>query len=1303
MSIPSNLYAEKVFAEHPIVLWPLDDTVDYVSLINEDQRDFSGDTWQISGGTTSPEYLLNSPFDNSHTTEFNTTGTDIVVSSDGLINQYLSPRLKSITLGFYAYEEVDLEIQDKVVDSYTISITYDSADQPHFDNDTVASTTLSAKSANIWHYYASTFELPDEEIIALDAVAPIVVDDPTNFELSSHGLSNNDRVILTVDGILPVGFFEEVIYYVNVVDSNNFTLSLTEGGDPISATGSGVNTPSIILVKKIDVSIKANLDRETDAVFYLNGLSIGQWAEEFQESSLGVSLGQQPNVNFGIPYSAIESNAYGLSDSKAYYIANNNELLAKNINMPMVFGSKSLTSIIGDTRGKPSIIFPGSGLLNANGQYRTYTVETWIRINANTDRPRRIFGPIASTDGLYIDGPFFTLRVGENFASHYVGQMYRPILLNLIFFPGGASVIINGEKVLDLPYDVSTLSLPENTSLDGVEQDWLGFYSYDDIEKFEIDCFAIYPYQVPTSVAKRRYVYGQAVDFPENITSAYNGKSFPVDYTFSNYSNNYVYPDIGQWRRGNLENLNIGRNVLAPPSYELPELIFDNKDQSAWYSSLNRTYANTITLRPDPSWNNTNGYIYFRKLNLQERNTKAFYGVFEAGLTFSGTETLFVLENESNKNYIRAELHTDEYSVSTDGSSKITSSSHGLRNSDIISFSGDVPSEIVEGKEYFVKNVTTDTFEISEDKESNTLILSAKSFAVKGYHIRYRMKYGSDPEYTVYQTPAITLGTTFVAGMNLDKFANSFGGKVASFVNSRSFLRAYFGGNREFTNTFSGYIYRIGFSTERNLAKLGYLFSDNGTAFLRYQFDGGTDTSSSYGPTETIDAGQAYTIFIDDILSHKASYTLFVSNEFDNLSLDIATSSSWQDYLPLQYFGKEIVNDAGNKAYGISFLQFNTDYPEPTRFNNDEFNSEKSFIRTYVSFQYIEDGANKLEESFTTTKLLSRDRVVQPDSDWQNTKYEVVDNTIIYPPPNVDFDKLAIVMYADVEVEGIRTRPVRLKKLSIAAKSLNAVASNRVYSKLGSYIYPVVEYGFYQDLDGFNPFSIYPDNTPYLYLTKNSGMQLQGSFPSSTDRSLTMRMNSERKEIYSLAAIQTSIYVDDLGDLSSDLTVFEISGKTETYLIKARSVDSQNRRVRLYATDSAGTEVETVGFYLNGNPTFSPTITTNEWNMLGIAFVNPLNMNRRPGVFKVKGPVLFNNLSYYALNRIQEAQRIEGALPYSEYSEDNYIGLDMSRLYDIYTGTNKLITGDEIPLTGSEYRYSVYKDLSVRTITTKPV
>jgi hypothetical protein len=34
MSNPSNLYAEKIYSEHPVVLWALDDQLDYIGLIS---------------------------------------------------------------------------------------------------------------------------------------------------------------------------------------------------------------------------------------------------------------------------------------------------------------------------------------------------------------------------------------------------------------------------------------------------------------------------------------------------------------------------------------------------------------------------------------------------------------------------------------------------------------------------------------------------------------------------------------------------------------------------------------------------------------------------------------------------------------------------------------------------------------------------------------------------------------------------------------------------------------------------------------------------------------------------------------------------------------------------------------------------------------------------------------------------------------------------------------------------------------------------------------------------------------------
>ena len=47
MTIPSNLYAEKVYSEHPIALWAIDEQIDYKNYITDTQEpEDSGDIWE---------------------------------------------------------------------------------------------------------------------------------------------------------------------------------------------------------------------------------------------------------------------------------------------------------------------------------------------------------------------------------------------------------------------------------------------------------------------------------------------------------------------------------------------------------------------------------------------------------------------------------------------------------------------------------------------------------------------------------------------------------------------------------------------------------------------------------------------------------------------------------------------------------------------------------------------------------------------------------------------------------------------------------------------------------------------------------------------------------------------------------------------------------------------------------------------------------------------------------------------------------------------------------------------------------
>ena len=110
MSSPSNLYAEKVFSEHPTGLWALDDNADYVSLLSEAQRNLSN--WTIVGGTHEAySQSVDEPFIGSYVGKITATPTSsesasiIAISNDIMNLQDLNYYLRTFSVGGYFYSK----------------------------------------------------------------------------------------------------------------------------------------------------------------------------------------------------------------------------------------------------------------------------------------------------------------------------------------------------------------------------------------------------------------------------------------------------------------------------------------------------------------------------------------------------------------------------------------------------------------------------------------------------------------------------------------------------------------------------------------------------------------------------------------------------------------------------------------------------------------------------------------------------------------------------------------------------------------------------------------------------------------------------------------------------------------------------------------------------------------------------------------------------------------------------------------------------------------------------------------------
>jgi hypothetical protein len=1237
MSTPSNLYAEKVFAEHPTGLWALDDNADYISLISEPQRNLSN--WTITGGTHQDyPQSIGEPFINSYVGKITATPTSnesasiVAISNEIMDLRDLNTYLKTFSVGGYFYSE----------------------------------------SA-----YIAGFEIGYQ------------YEDTTSGQIVTH-LKNYDTII------------------------NNSWVFISETFD----------TPPDD--SKIQLVFKINFigESETEDVFLVNGITFGQWSEEFSSTSLGVAPIDLPSEISIAPQKAVVAKCYGLQELDAYYLVSDNMIKAKNLGIPIVYGTSSLTALYpNDTN--PSLIIPGLGFLNESGKFRQYTLETWLRVNSYTNDRKRIIGPIASDDGIYVDGPSIGLKIGTNYKTYYVGEWTRPMLVHLRLGKDTASLVINGQEVISFSYNPALLELPEML-VNQKDQDWIGFYAHEDVFPIDIDCVAIYPYVVPTAVTKRRFVFGQGVEIPENINTSYSGTSVFIDYAFANYSANYQYPKIGSWKQAFNDNTLIQNRGLSVSKNPLPQIKLSLKTQEELFADCNLVQTsdpiNFFSFRPNSSWNNVSGHILFENFDFLKSSTSAFYGCFRLPQSSPGTQTLFRIEKENSTSYFSVELINNQisYSINYNGTLQTLYSPLVAEPGELVDVGVNIPAFVArfgDPASEFFGSLSDLRLYVGGDK------LGSSTFTGKIYKIGFCTKY------------------------NFQKIRGLFN--------------------------------ELGFPIWNE--DLFAVYQNN----QLINIDGGVDTTSM-GPSGVITSTVVGAIsgggvFVDEedaLIDHVASYTLVPNQVFDTYKLSVSANAYWEDQLPLTYFAESVLDKRGDQYFDLDFIQFNIDYPVPSKtiaietepvdwtyaelaneyglpvqrtyesldnylftgYNDYEdlknkiakdyrYDTDGAVVKSYVTFQYTELGANQTPFYFTKTERPSRNGILVPGPDWMTTKYEVVDNMIIYAPSGVDFNDLSIVTHIDIKVKDSDTNNVNIKKLAYASQALNESDASPIGTRFGTPIYPYTKTGIYYDFKRQNPFSIYSGSSSYLYLTKTSGVQIRGKYDPLVNRGLLIPINTSRANDFKAIAMQMAIRFDGDYFPYAPTQIFEIESKTAYIKFYMVASDPSGRRAKIYAIDAkTGLVQDGIGFYWNGKVVKEPVLTLQEWGFLGISFADSLIFSSFEGAIRLTGPLLFNSISYYQSTNLQEVQNVSerpwfrvkilsgSDLDWEFWnapsfnwnkvlvlSETSYYGVNPSEVYKSYTGTNKIIVNDDSPVTFKDYGYSLYTDVNWSKFIVDPV
>lgn len=1119
----SNLYAEKIYSEHPLALWTLDDDISFLQLLTDAQQDlFDNGLWTYTNlnqetvqnyGTTpitqSPQSRFSAAASGVYTSKIQSSFS---VSS----SSFFSNDKETACFSAHIYQA------SIFIDEFEIGIEYDAQEY---------STTYSFGTDVEWHKISHTFEIPTNKIIT---------------------------------------------FFIRIVFSNDAYATMN------------------------------------DFEFQVNGVSLGQWSEQYNSDSIGFNDIELPSeirhmVSSSSSYTCVVADAYGLDDSlNGYYLLKNKQIYAENSGLPLAFGSQNSTKIIQAADNNPSIILPGMGFLNEAGRYNSYTLEAWIRLDNLSANKIKIIGPIFSEDGIYVEEGYLSVIVGnECIKSYFVGKWYRPMLVHFKYNQNYISVYINGEEVIFENINTENITLADYES-NGNVQDWIGIYGNTLVNPFEIDCISILPYDLPLEMAKRRFVYGQGVGDVELSNSVYKNETVLFDYPNSNYATNFIYPDMNRWRDALAINLDTSSSYITPIDYDLP--VLQSKSSSLYSDWLEGNRLQNINspdtfdyfvMNPSSASTIVEPCLFYDNINIINENLNSVVGVFKTNLLTETQQPLMIFNNKSTYESLRIILDPDFLVV--DGGNATTTlfedeNDYGL-----------APTEVFSG---------TDDFGSSASAADTNL------FLLKYIYTSYT------GEETLIHEESISGSANFVAGINIEHLKNSNFNSIGNFFSSLDNVSLTIGKYEE--DNFNGKIYAIHFANSFTYEQhLSQLFSDG----VILQTVSGSPTFNS-------------------LINHTSTYSLIPVLDDCGFTLDIGVYGYWEDMQPLSYFGKYVYDQSGNQYYDLDLLQINID--SPSSYSPQE--NEETSIRSFVTFKQFSQAVNKQYSSFINTHALPSSSIIEFNGgQYSNTKYEFNDKTVIIPPED-DFENYYLGIHLEIKVRGIKTRSFLVRRIELASLAFNDNTPTRIGSRYAEYVSPFTRTGNVFDYKAANPLTIYKDTSPFLYLTDDSGL-LCNIFDAgaSVTRGFYVTVNENQNNNYILGALQTWIRYPSSTIGNENIPLMSvIQNSSSVNFIVEPEVGGQ--RGFVYAYDSnTGLKKNDIVFFQDGKMVDNPIIYPQRWTSINASFLDPLTFNNYSGRIEFYEGILFNNISKYVYsnNAVNTFKEIFAKWYQVFYNEEN--------------------------------------------------
>lgn len=1211
MSVSSNQYATKIFSEHPIACWPLDDDVSFLSIISEEERDISNQTYwtrqdcSVSTTTTPPRL---SPF--SSPDYYVITGDILQITQndsmfsveldDGISSSAFSDRLSNFSINLFSY------IQSPYITYAQVGFKY-------------------------WDDLSSQF-----------------IESYQNFSLVENAWNRIDAAFNYPQTTNPIDIFIRFF------------------ADPGGVAG--------------------------DYDVIVNGLSVGQSSRKTSSISLGSFSQQLPPSTELQGVEGIPASQYGVLEEYAYYIVEDNFLLAKNIGVPMVFGSDNSTKILNSENGKPSIVLPGKKSFTDYNTKSSKTIEFWMRIKPNNKTPLRIFGPLGSDYGLYVSEGFITMRMGSKVSGYSVGSWYRPMLMHFVIAQESSYLLVNGEKVIEIE--------TQGEELEKIENDWMGFFSAPSVDLFEVDCVSIFPYEVPINVAKRRFVWGQATS-PQNIIDGATDESpVAIDVSSSIPSANIIYPDKERWNAAYYDNLICSDRSLSVSEYSLPNIFLSSRNENLWLNANKKVneiesleQKTFFTFRPGVSedgleWEfdnqewNEKSYLEFDSLNFITNKVSCIYGVFKTAADIPESRPLIHIYNNLLRKRFEINIEGSELKYIYDGN--------------------ELFSETINQSNYIIAGINI-------EKVIQSFGLTMASF------------FNSFDNISLYVGGAPDLD---------DQTYGTFEGKIFRLSISNSFN----------SNDILQYFNAEGFSLQTANNLLDYYatysllpYEEYGTFFLD------VSVSAYWEEYYPLQFFSKYVTNRDETLSYGFDFLQF-NIDYPSVTDKYISNQDlgeWENYLDfdIEYsyptsFSYDLLDDIYDNYQDIEDRKADTLVIDPST----------SSINMFATFQLLAEGCNEPLKNFPNTKKIYGQYIVDATKEESSadpykaykTKFEITDNVIIYPPNRISFENVAIVLHFIVKHDKAITNKLSITKMSLFSRSLDFVEPNKVPTVFDKNIYPATKSGIYLRYKEKNPYSLSKEYYKYLYLTENGGIEVLNKSSEIKEYITIVPINENKKSDFSVSAIQFFVKKSSVPDSLSEIFL---------------EIDSNNKKLKfIVSTNNDGESIiscvdklndlpyRDVSYYQNAIQVSNIVLDNQEWNLVSIFFDTTLDFSGYTGSLNLFSGARFDNISFYSPRQLasffqnvvrpwskvyedDEENILDWQYWYNDgtneriwqqvyvYNERKQYFLSPKEIAQKYFGTNKSIVDDNsgIRINNSSEAFGVYIDRSWSSFSIKPV